>query len=204
VKFLALNLKKWTKYLGVEIDHRWKFKDHINDLIKKLRQMLPKLYFVKNVLNSPNKLILYDAWIASHLRYATELYGFANATDLKRLQKVQNKIVKVLFANRWIHKSKNLLKFWKILNVKQLNIYSIAIKYFYEMKDKRKTKIDAKNYMTKSTILEVPIVKNKYGEKRADYYVPFVLNKLPEDVWKIDKIGALKKRVKSWLIENEI
>jgi len=87
------------KYLGLEIDHKGAFDFHIDNVIKKLRQVMPKLYFLKNILNTENKMIIYDAWLKSHIQYALEIYGTAKQKEIKRLQKIQNKVVKILFSS---------------------------------------------------------------------------------------------------------
>ena len=60
---------------------------------------MPKLYQIRNSLNLKNRKIVYTAWEESYLMYGIEVYAFTTASLLQKLQKVQNKIVKILFKN---------------------------------------------------------------------------------------------------------
>ena len=86
--------KSTTKYLGLMIDENWNFKAHINNVIKRLRQLIPKLYNLKMILDNKQKKIVYDAWICSILRYGIEIYGHTSDYLIQRLQRIQNKLVK--------------------------------------------------------------------------------------------------------------
>src|SRR5207253_1542184 len=80
-----------TTYLGLKIDNNWKHESHISYVISKIKQILPKLYTLRNCLNDDNKKLVYDAWIESNIRYGLEVYGNASKTQMLRLQKAQNK-----------------------------------------------------------------------------------------------------------------
>ena len=188
------------KYLGVEVDCKWKFKIHIDNVIKKIRQIMPKLYSVKKLLGVGNKKIIYDAWIKSQLQYAIEIYGLANKTDIDRLQKIQNKVIKTLFANRFCHSAKELYKKLNILKIDQLRKYVIIIKNFFRMKATREEKISKKQYNTKNTFFLPVQISNNYGSKQAEYYIPELLNKIPNNFWSIGTYGELKKKSSQWLI----
>ena len=93
--------KQTAKYLGLEIDSHWIFKNHIIiKVITKLRQLLPKIYQLKGILNAKTKKILYESWVESIIRYGIELFGFTSNYLIERMQKIQNKIIKVLFAEK--------------------------------------------------------------------------------------------------------
>jgi len=190
------------KYLGFTIDNKWNFKNHIEDLIKKMRQITPKLYFLKNILNTHNKKILYDAWIKSYLTYAIELYGFANITSINRLQKTQNKIIKVLFASRHLQTAAEIYSKMNILKIKQLQEYKVLIKNFYYLQETRTIKEGNKTYNTKQTIMLPILVNNKHGHKLRDHYLPAMSQKVTNEIWKLEKIGEIKTKIKNRLMNN--
>ena len=66
-----------TKYLGLVVDTKWSNKKHIELVIRKLRQMMPKLYKLRSFLDTKNKIRIYSAWIESTLRYGIQAYGQA-------------------------------------------------------------------------------------------------------------------------------
>ena len=198
-----MEIIKHIKYLGMILDSNWNFKDHINYVIRKTRAFLPKLYFLKNSLNLKNKKILFDALIQSQIRYAIEVYGFASLTNLNRLQKLQNKTVKILFANKYCYKSQEIFKKYEIMRVQQLRDFTIIKKDFYKMKTMRNEKKLNKKYDTKTTYVLPGKTINNFGQRREQFYIPQLINKLPEKLWDLDKIGEIKKFTKNWLIRNE-
>ena len=50
--------------------------------------------------------------------YGIAIYGNAKDKEIKILQKIQNKLVKILFANKYCFKTKKLFIKHQILNVK--------------------------------------------------------------------------------------
>ena len=187
------------KYLGLEIDEKWSFAKHIEVLCKKLRQTMPKLYTIKNILNFKNKKIIYDSWIKSYILYGIETYGWAKMKEINRIQKVQNKIVKILFGNQYCNSATEIYKKTNILKIKQLQEYTIIIKNFYEVKTMRTEKIRDKIYKTKNTNLLPALTTNKYGERHSSFYIPKIFSDTPEKIWELEKIGKIKKEIFSWL-----
>ena len=188
------------RYLGIVIDEKWSFHEHIDQTCKKLRQVLPKLYFVRNYLNIKNKKVIYDSWVKAHLLYGLEIYGWAKNKEIKKIQKLQNKIVKILFSNRAFNSTSEIFKKTGILRIKELQKYLIIIKNFYRMKNKREEKIRNKTYETKNTNILQVMTKNKFGERKQDFYIPKIFSDLPDFIWELEKIGEIKKKVRSWIL----
>jgi hypothetical protein len=188
------------RYLGVEIDSRWAFDVHIDNIIKKLRQCMPKLYFLKKLLSENNKKIIYESWIKAHLLYALEVYGGAKAKELNRLQKIQNRIIKILFGKRNRFSTQQIFLQQKILKIKQLYEYNIIIKHFFSMKLVREDIINEKIHQTKNITFQPILTRNKYGEKLAKFYLPTIFNKLPSTIWTLNKYSEIKKSTKNYLL----
>ena len=195
-----INQTENIKYLGLEIDTKWNFDIHIDNIIKKLRQITPKLYCVKKLLSCKNKKIIYDSWIKSHLQYGLEIYGCAKAKEINRLQKIQNKIIKILFGSRSYQKTTHIFEKHQILTIKQLFEYNIIIKYFFQMKTLRENKIKAKIYPTTKFKFQPILTKNKFGEKVSTYYIPNIFNKLSEPMWNLKSYNKLKIETKRFIL----
>jgi hypothetical protein len=190
-----------AKYLGLYIDAAWKTKNHVEHLIKKLRQLMPAIYNISKILNYKNKLAVLDALVTSQLRYGIEIYGFAPTYLLERLQKSMNKLVKILFANKNIYKSTSTLyKEFKILSVTKLRDYVIILNNYFnnehKCKDGPKT-----NYLREKTLrFKIPLIKNNYGMKCKNYYIPKTFNKLPTELTSLTTFSQIKVLIKKWLI----
>ena len=62
--------------------------------------------------------------------------GNANNTQLMKLQKIQNKIVKILFQDKPEVKVTNIMAKEKILNIKKLKEYVILLKHYFNYNTK--------------------------------------------------------------------
>jgi hypothetical protein len=189
-----------TKYLGVTLDHKWKFLAHIETIVSKLRQILPKLYFLRNMLSLSNKKIIYDAWILSHIRYGIEIYGLASETHLKKLQKIQNKIVKILFRQNEDIKVEKIYLDYELLKIIQIRDFVIIIKNYYNTMKLYKDVEQTRTYNTKSIKLRKSLWQNKFGQRSKLFYIPKIFNALPKLLLNICKIGLVKRNIKSWLL----
>jgi len=131
----CLEIKRVTnfKYLGIILDDRWNFEGHINHLIKKIRCMVPKLYSLKDILSLKCLKSVYQAWVESHIRYGLEIYYNTAEYRIKRLQRLQNKVIKMLFKKFDSNKNtEEILEENKIKNILKLRNAIIIKKYYLE------------------------------------------------------------------------
>lgn len=87
------------KYLGVMIDRKLKFNDHIQYILKKSQTAVKMLYSMlnrKSKLNRSNKLLLYKVAIRPIHSYASPIFSHAAKCHIKKLQVFQNKTIKMI------------------------------------------------------------------------------------------------------------
>lgn len=94
----VLPVKSSVKYLGVTLDKKLLWKDHINQILKKTENAL-------NILRTfcytkwgadPNIAILfYNTLIRASLDYCCPLYGMAADTHLQKIESIKNKSLRV-------------------------------------------------------------------------------------------------------------
>ena len=61
---------KVVRYLGILIDEKPNWIPHILELNRKLRQIIHKLYILKEILNLTTLKLVYNALVQSRLQYA--------------------------------------------------------------------------------------------------------------------------------------
>jgi hypothetical protein len=194
--------KNSSKYLGMEIDKNWTFKSHILEVMKKIRQLLPKMYQLRNILNLKNRKIVYEAWIGSILRYGIEQYGFASEYLIERIQKLQNKLIKVMFGHGKKKKTSILYKEKKILKIIELRDYIITTKNYYQTKYKISTNY-RDNLRKNKRRYVIPNWNNKYGKRIKIWYIPTIFNKLPDNMLNCANLKDFKKKMKEKLINEQ-
>ena len=65
------------KYLGVYLDHKLTFKDHIEKLNEKIKKYVGIFYHVRHKLPPKCRRVLYFSFVFSHIYYCAEIYGNA-------------------------------------------------------------------------------------------------------------------------------
>lgn len=94
-----LEWKSSVKYLGITLDKRITLKPHIDYIIGKCNNILKLLYPLlcrKSKLSFFNKVLLYKAMILPIITYGAPLIFRIAIKNLKKLQVLQNKFLKLI------------------------------------------------------------------------------------------------------------
>jgi hypothetical protein len=112
-----IHVKNEVKYLGLILDQKLTWRLHITakktQINLKLRQM-NWLIGRKSKLTTENKLLLYKAIIKPTLSYGVQLWGCAKPSNTKIIQRVQSKILKMVFnapryvSNKTLHEDSKI------------------------------------------------------------------------------------------------
>ena len=86
-----------TKYLGVYLDEKLSWLPHVEHVISKIIQLKGAFYYLSNVLDKKCYRQIYYAYVFSYIKYGIEIYGLCSTTLLNRLQREQNKCLKILY-----------------------------------------------------------------------------------------------------------
>ena len=89
---ISIPVASRTKFLGIWIDSKLKWNEHVNQLILKLKRNQHLLKKGKNMLNMHAKKIVYFSHIQSHVTYCLSIWGnLLNRSQLDRIRKEQLK-----------------------------------------------------------------------------------------------------------------
>jgi hypothetical protein len=81
------------KYLGVEIDEKLNFKQHVDTTLKK---MAKKVGFLQQKLTKTAKITIYNSIISPLLDFCSSILFLSNEEDLNRLQVIQNRAMRII------------------------------------------------------------------------------------------------------------
>jgi hypothetical protein len=84
------------KYLGITLDNDLKWTTHIEAVHKKIIKFIGIFYKIRNKLPSEVLKSIYFAFVHPHLLYGVELYANTFASCLDKLNKINNKILRIL------------------------------------------------------------------------------------------------------------
>lgn len=91
------------KYLGIILDKRLIFKKHIDNATRKSHAILKYLYPYINKfskLDTKLKINLYRAYVKPTLLYGSPIWSSTSNTQLKRLQIIENKFLRIILNKR--------------------------------------------------------------------------------------------------------
>ena len=87
---------KTYRYLGIIVDEKFSWSDHINEVCFKLSQIAGVIFKVRHVLNKQALMLLYHGLVGSKLRYGLICWATANKLLLGKINVAHNNIVTLM------------------------------------------------------------------------------------------------------------
>lgn len=175
------------KYLGVVIDQNIKWDNHIDYLTTKVRKLIYKFYQIREILSKKIMILVYKALAESLFRYGILVWGGLYSNALKKLNVIQNYILKIIFSKNNMYPTR-LLYSVEISNIRSLYIHSVCV---YTFKKNELKSYTANKYGTRSTerkLLEIPPSNKRVNQRFVTYLAPKFYNLLPVDLRKTQKL----------------
>ena len=218
-KKFKLTIRKYTlhevdhiKYLGVILDNKLNWNQHIAYLVTKLSQVAGMLYKVRDKLPMKSRIMVYNSLAGSYLNYGITSWGSAAPTALNKLKVMQNRLIRYITFSppqtNVDHKFKSL----NILTVDQLyfceiakfvqSIYNhtspFAFGDYYQVVDH--------SYNTRfrqNSHFALPQPRTERGKRSCLYTGVNIWGNVPREFKQLSK-ETFKYRLKSFIIENGI
>ena len=97
---LSMKGRASYRYLGITIDDKLNWKEHIQHLCSKLAMVCGVISKIRHYLDRKSLLLIYHALFESRLRYAILGWGTASENDLSKVRILQNRVVRfITFAS---------------------------------------------------------------------------------------------------------
>ena len=123
-----------TKFLGVMIDKKFTWKEHIALASGKITQGIGMVIKARNYLNKSGLLNIYYSFIYLYLTYCNHTWGCTYKTNFQRLVTPQNRIVRIISHAKTRDSSHPLHTQLGIVAFSYLNTYLIARLMFWYSK----------------------------------------------------------------------
>jgi hypothetical protein len=188
-----------TKYLGIIIDEKLKWKPHIQTIIGKIRLLSYKFFRLRSILNISNLKLLYYAIVQSYLQYAIIGWGGALDTHLNPLQTIQNYIVKIILKHPKHYSTNSIYKEAKLLTVRQLYLKCLLL-HTFKNQHVLKNIVNIHNTRNTKIRLSIPRKHTSFGQKQSDYLGPKFFNTLPNDTILSKNYDTFKYKLQAWIL----
>ena len=190
---------KNVKLLGVTIDDKLKFDDHVSKICAKASQQLNTLIRIRKCLTYNQRFRIYDSFILSNFNFCPIVWHYCSVKSTRKMENIQKRALRFLTDDKLsnytelLHKTKipsqtlQRLKYIAIEIFKCLN--NLNLSFMSKMFNVKENKYD----MRKSRLLELPVFKTvSYGKRSFLYNGCHLWNQLPDDIRNITSLSHLR------------
>ena len=164
-----------TKYLGVQIDNKLYWKEHIKTVSSKVSRAIGFLKHAKSFLPEKTLRTMYTGIVEPHFHYCCSVWGCCGLTEINHLQKLQNRAARIITGSRFDAPGLPLVKRlgWKTIDElisSESNImvfkslHGLAPQYMSNLFTKT-SQLTSRNLRNPATDLRVPKKKSTNGQK---------------------------------------
>ena len=198
-----------VKYLGIHLDEHLNFSYHINEICKSLRKLFPIFYNIRRYLNSSHIKSIYYSMVYSKIKYGILTYGLTTSTNIKKIQVVQNKLLKVISNQKYRTPTNALHNSLELLKVKDIFTQEL-LTFVHKFKNKKLPNV-FRNYFRKFDDVHnintrnkenfiVPRFKTVFGSKVIKYFGAVTWNSLNHDIKNIRNVKSFRLKWKQMTI----
>ena len=183
----AINEVNKTKFLGVIIDKKLTWKEHISYLSSKISRGIGMIIKAKKRLNKDALVTLYYSFIYSNMTYCNHVWGTACITHLNKIIILQKKAIRIICNVNRRTPTDPIFRDLKIVPFLDVNIYSIARFMFRYVNGSLPkpfvgyftTNANIHSYNTRQTLhFHLPNVRSDLGKKNIKYRGAKIWNRL--------------------------
>lgn len=201
-----------VKYLGIYIDYLMRWEEHVSYITSKNRYLLFIIRKLNNVLNEKQLIILYHALFISTVNYGIIAWGSANVTILKKLQVLQNHILRLIYRKPLRYSTIALYEDSQLMNIHGIYCFNSLMYMYNELKNK----FVNSNKSTRFKSIALEKYKLEIGKKCYKYTAITLFNSLEQsfvtqkkrDLCTVNlkqlniSIRSNKKLLQRWILKN--
>ena len=205
------------KYLGVYIDKKLNWKDHIDHTCKKVAKACGALSKIRHSVDINTLKNVYHALLYSYLRYGIILWGNASASALQPLKTLVNKAIRIMtfippgsFELNPIYQELGLLNLSNIFNLEtgkfmyksMNNLLPVEIGNYFQIDPSSEQHSHyTRNQNTRENDKPRFLSRTKIVEKSLQYFGTELWYQLPQDIKSSESKINFKKQYKNHLLQ---
>ena len=197
----SLSFSSKCKFLGVILDTKLNFSNHIDQVLGRLTNSARILYSIKNYLPLKSRLNFYFAFVFSQLSYNIIIWGSAANVHLKPLITQHKRIIRLITDSGPMEHTSPLFHRLNILKLEDLYKFHLSI---YMFKSVARGEYSVQHSLnTRSRYLAAPTFHRLTLTQRAVSYAgPSMWNKIPLSIRNCSSLSIFKRNLKSWFIDD--
>ena len=196
---------KEVEILGIKIDRKLSFHQHIKSISKKAGQKLSALLRNSPYLKNDKKKVIHNTTIKSQFNYCPLVWMFCSRKSNNMINKVQERALRLTYKGNE-NKFQTLLNENKETSAHQRNL-QFFMKEIYKIKNNyappimhhlfqfRENTFNLRNFREIATHNKKT---SNYGLETVSYRAPFLWAKLPSEYKNSTSLSEFKTKIKNW------
>ena len=193
--------------LGVTIDNKLSFVNHIKHICKKSNSKLTALFRYSKILNFEKRRVLLKSFIESQFSYSPLAWMFHDRWLENKINRIHERALRFVYDDD-IATFKELLVMDGSFTIHQRNIQTMIIEMY---KSKHEIGPDLlKNIFTINDNYEGPHLRSKseftrpnintvhYGNDSLQYFGSVIWELVPQNIKEVDNLEQFKDNIKNW------
>ena len=187
-----------VKLLGLQLDRRLDFEDHVKFLLKKANQKLYALMRISKFATQEKLLVLLRAFIESLFNHCPLAWMFHSRTINNRINKLHERALRLVYRDKSLT-FEQLLEKDQSVTVHQRNIQKLATE-MYKVKNNLTPAPFQKIFtLNKKGDFVIPRINTvNRGEQTVRYRGPKTWQIIPEDIKNAKSLAIFKDKIKKW------
>ena len=191
-------------FLGLILDNKFTWKYHIDHIYKKVCRTIGLITKARIILDIDSIVMLYNAIVKPYFIYCNIIWGNTFTTYLKKLEKLQKKILRVMTSSEYNSHTGPLFYKLKLMTIKDLYEYSSGI-YIYKSVHRLLPTIFWNEFTLSKTNrypnnLQHIYFSKKICELSVRYSGPKLWNALPDQIKCAKSLNSFKNQLKKYIL----
>lgn len=186
------------KYLGVILDPylRWNFQ--VDNVVKKIRKMIPRFRFFREFCNPQLLRTLYLVLVQPLLVYGLLGWGGVVKHYLLKLEVTQKWLLKIIYNKPYRYPSEKLFQESAVMNLRQLYMLVLAV---HQFKNISSAEFNEHLHGTRhrGRMILIPRTMKTIGQRSHTFLSPRVYNYIPACIKASNSLKIFKLKLKTWI-----
>lgn len=187
------------KYLGIVIDKRLTYENHISALSKRIRKSIFIMKTLRHCACKDTLILVYRSLCQSLLIYCIRVWGGAAKSFLIEVERAQRAVLKVMIRKPILFPTNNLYNLCPVLRVRQLYILRIVsgMHRLIQSSPEYLTQINRRRHY-----IHVPAVQSSFAKHQFHFLSRYLYNTVCKRLYNVmtKSSSVFYRTVEGWLL----
>ena len=204
-----IETSKSEKLLGVTLDYRLNFDEHLSKICDKASQKLSALARISSFMKIAQRQRIMKAFISSQFGYCPLVWMFCSRQMNNRINRIHERALRIVYQDK-VSNFEQLLEKDNSVSIHVRNLQVLATEIFKVKKNLSPNIMQkvfeftepAYNFRKDAVFKSYKIQTQRYGIESLRYLGPKIWAQVPNEIKESDSLFIFKSKIKKWRPEN--